>query len=266
MLDVPAPGRMFPTEATLMQTWLTLTRRELATYFVSITGYVIIAAATFLVGWSFVVLLDKLGTRPFSMPVTEVFYNTHVFWFILLLAVPIITMRLFALEKSSGTFETLMTTPVSDIQVVAAKFMAALVFYMLMWLPLLACPLIVQRYSSQPGFDLGAVGSTYLGIVLLGCPFLAIGGFASALSRSQMVAAMVSLVLGVSLFMLVFLPNQMPNQVTWQAQLLGCFALLEHMHDFARGVVDTRPVIVYFSLTAFFLFLTLRAVESRRWK
>ncbi len=227
-----------------MQTWLTLTRRELATYFVSITGYVIIAAATFLVGWSFVVLLDKLGTRPFSMPVTEVFYNTHVFWFILLLSVPIITMRLFALEKSSGTFETLMTTPVSDIQVVAAKFMAALVFYM----------------------DLGAVGSTYLGIVLLGCPFLAIGGFASALSRSQMVAAMVSLVLGVSLFMLGFLPNQMPNQVTWQAQLLGCFALLEHMHDFARGVVDTRPVIVYFSLTAFFLFLTLRAVESRRWK
>ena len=67
-----------------MQTWLTLTRRELATYFVSITGYVIIAAATFLVGWSFVVLLDRLGTRPFSMPVTEVFYNTHVFWFILL--------------------------------------------------------------------------------------------------------------------------------------------------------------------------------------
>ena len=249
-----------------MQAYLTLTRRELATYFVSITGYVIIAAASFLMGWSFIVLLDKLGTRPFSMPVTEVFYNTHVFWFIVLLAVPIITMRLFALEKSSGTFETLMTTPVSDLQVVAAKFMAALVFYMLMWLPLLACPLIVQRYSSQPVFDLGAVGSTYLGIVLLGCPFLAIGCFASALSPSQMVAAMVSLVVGVSLFLLSFLPNQVASQATWQAQLLSGFALLEHMHDFARGVVDTRPVVLYLSLTAFFLFLTLRAVESRRWK
>jgi len=249
-----------------MRTLLTLTRRELATYFVSITGYVIIAAATFLVGASFWVVLDKLGTRPFVMPVTEIFYNTHVFWFILLLAVPIITMRLFALEKSSGTFETLMTTPVSDIQVVAAKFMAAFVFYMVMWLPLLACPLIVQRYSSQPRLDLGAVGSTYLGIVLVGCPFLAIGCFASALSRSQMVAAMVSLVLGVSLFLISFLPDQMTTPVTWQGQLLSCFALLDHVHDFARGVVDTRPVVFYLSLTVFFLFLTLRAVESRRWK
>jgi ABC-2 type transport system permease protein len=173
---------------------------------------------------------------------------------------------LFALEKSSGTFETLMTTPVSDMQVVAAKFMAALVFYMLMWLPMLACPLIVQRYSSQPHFDLGAAGGTYMGIVLLGCPFLAIGCFASALSRSQIVAAMMSLVVGVSLFLLSFLPSQIPNPVTWPAQLLSCFALLEHMHDFARGIVDTRPVVVYLSLTAFFLFLTLRAVESRRWK
>ena len=95
---------------------------------------------------------------------------------------------------------------------------------------------------------------------------LAIGAIASALSPSQMIAAMVSLVLGVSLFLLSFLPNQIPGPIPWQAQLLSCFALLEHMHDFARGVVDTRPVIVYFSLTAFFLFLTLRAVESRRWK
>jgi ABC-2 type transport system permease protein len=250
----------------LMQTLLTLTRRELATYFVSITGYVIIAAATFLLGWSFVVLLDKVGTRPISMPVTEVLYNTHVFWFILLLAVPIITMRLFALEKASGTFETLMTTAVSDIQVVAAKFMAALIFYMVMWLPMLACPIIVQRYSSQPALDLGTVGTTYAGVILLGCPFLAVGCFASALSRSQMVAAMVSLVVSVSLFLLSFLPDQIPNQVTWQAQILSSFALLQHMHDFARGVVDTRPVIVYLSLTVFFLFLTLRAVESRRWK
>ena len=105
-----------------------------------------------------------------------------------------------------------------------------------------------------------------MGIVLLGCPFLAIGCFASALSPSQMIAAMVSLVLGVSLFLLSFLPNQIPGQVTWQAQLVSCFALLEHMHDFARGVADTRPMVLYLSLTAFFLFLTLRAVESRRWK
>ena len=111
-----------------MQAYLTLTRRELAGFFLSLTGYVIIAAATFLIGCSFVVMLAKLGTEPQLMPVTELFYMTPFFWLILLLAVPVITMRLFALEKFSGTFETLMTTPVSDMQVVAAKFTAALFF------------------------------------------------------------------------------------------------------------------------------------------
>src|SRR5947209_20319201 len=111
-----------------MQPYLTLTRRELAGYFLSMTGYIIIAAAAFLMGFSFVVLLIKLQHEPTPMPVTEVFYNTSFFWLILLLATPVITMRLFALEKFSGTFETLMTTPISDRQVVLAKFSAGLLF------------------------------------------------------------------------------------------------------------------------------------------
>ncbi len=251
----------------LMQAFWTLTRRELATYFVSVTGYIIIAAATFLIGLSFVVLLRNLGSDPSPMPVTELFYRTYFFWLILLLATPIITMRLFALEKFSGTFETLMTTPVSDLQVVLAKFTAALVFYMAMWLPMFACLFIVQRYANQPGaLDAGTVGSTYLGIFLLGALFLSLGCFASALTRSQMVAAMVTLLLGVTLFALGFLAEQIPIAAQWQAQVLGYFALFQQMQDFARGVVDSRSVVVYVSLTLFFLFLTLRAVESRRWK
>ena len=116
-----------------MKIYLTLLRRELAAFFFSLTGYVIIAAVTLLVGLSFVVLLTNLGNDPFTVPVTEMFYSTFFFWLILLLATPVITMRLFALEKSSGTFETLMTTPVSDVQVVAAKFAAAVVFYIKFW-------------------------------------------------------------------------------------------------------------------------------------
>ncbi len=95
-----------------MRIFWTLLRRELSSFFLSLTGYVIIAAVTLLVGLSFVVLIAGVGSDPFTAPVTEMFYGTFYFWLVLLLATPVITMRLFALEKASGTFETLMTTPV----------------------------------------------------------------------------------------------------------------------------------------------------------
>jgi ABC-2 type transport system permease protein len=250
-----------------MQKFLTLMRRELAGFFVSWTGYVIIAAAAFLMGLSFVVLLVKLRLESMPMPVTQVFYDSPFFWLILLLAAPVITMRLFALEKFSGTFETLMTAPVRDWQVVLAKFAAALVFYLVMWLPLLACILILRHYTNDPtAMDPAAIGSTFLGIALLGCAFLSVGCFASALTRSQIVAAMVSFAGGISLFLLSFLADRMELASGWVAQAFSYVSLVEHMQDFARGVVDTRPVVFCLSLTIFFLFLTLRVVESRRWK
>ncbi|HTY87049.1 MAG TPA: ABC transporter permease [Candidatus Acidoferrum sp.] len=250
-----------------MSFFLTLTRRELAAFFCSITGYVIIAAVTFLIGLSFVVLMTNLGTDPSPMPVTEMFYRTYFFWLIVLLGTPALTMRLFALEKFSGTFETLMTTPVSDLQVVAAKFVSALVFYTVMWLPLVACLFIVRHFTNQPGtLEAGTVGGMLLGVFLVGCLFLALGCFASALTRSQMAAAMISFVIGVSLFALGFLAEALPATAHWQSQVLSYFGLFEQLHDFARGVVDTRAVMFYISLTFLFLFLTLRVVESRRWK
>jgi len=243
----------------------TLTRRELGGYFLSITGYVIIAAAALLMGLSFVILVLKLQGIPMTIPVTELFYMTQFFWLILLLATPVITMRLFALERFSGTFETLMTTPVSDLQVVLAKFTAAMAFYMVMWLPLLGCILAV-RYGDVGTLDVGAVCSTFLGILLLGGVFISGGCWASALTRNQAVAAMISLLFGASLFLLAFLAGQLPNEAGWEGQTLATLALFDHMHDFARGVVDTRPVVLMVSLTLFFLFLTLRLIESRRWK
>lgn len=250
-----------------MQVFLTLTRRELATYFVSLTGYVIIAAATFLVGESFVVLLRNLGSTASPMPVTELFYQTPFFWLIIILSTPVITMRTFALERYSGTYETLMTTPVSDVQVVGSKFTAAWLFYMLMWLPLLACLYIIQSFAKQSGaLEVGTVGGMFIGIALVGALFIAIGCFSSSLTSSQMVAAMVTLTLGFGLFVLAFMAEQTTVTTQWQSQVLGHFALFRQMNDFARGVVDTRSVILFLSLTFFFLFLTLRAVESRRWK
>ncbi len=250
-----------------MQAWWTLTRRELGAYFLSITGYVIISAAMFLLGLSFVIMLVKLQQDPTPMPITELFYMTPFFWLILLLSAPVITMRLFALEKFSGTFETLMTTPVSDLQVVLAKFVAALVFYLLMWLPLAGCLLVIRHYCSDPAaFDFAALGSTFLGILLLGCLFISLGCCASALTRSQVTAAMITLAAGLTLFLVGTLADRLPIQVTWQTQVLASVALVEQMHDFARGVVDTRSIVLYLSLSFLFLFLCLRVIESRRWK
>src|SRR6266436_8536330 len=147
-----------------MRAYWTLTRRELSGYFFSLSGYVIIAAATFLTDLSFYAVLKNLVMQPAQMPVTEQFYGTLYVWVILALTTPVITMRLFALEKFSGTFETLMTAPISDLQVVLAKFTAALLFYMVMWLPLLACLFLVRYYTNDPAtFDGGAVSSTFLG-------------------------------------------------------------------------------------------------------
>lgn len=250
-----------------MQAYMTLVRRELAGYFMSLTGYIIIAAAALLAGLSFKVVLESLQRVPTLMPVTELFFSTLYFWLILLFPPAVITMRMFAFEKFSGTFETLMTAPVTDLQVVLAKFSSAFLFYLVMWLPLIACILIVRSYASDPtAFDAGAMASTFLGIALFGSLFISAGICASSLTKSQAIAIMISLAFALSLLILSFLAGQMTGDTSWKAQLLSCFAMGEQMRDFARGVVDTRSVVFLVSASLFFLFLTLRIIESRRWK
>ena len=249
-----------------MSIFWTLLRRELSSFFFSLTGYVIIAAVTLIIGSSFVMLISNLGTDPVSKPVTEVFFNSLMYWLLVILMAPVITMRLFAAEKAAGTFETLMTTAVGDGQVVAAKFIAALVFYMLAWLPTLGGLLLVQHFTNQTRLDWPLLVGMYLGVFLSGGLFLSIGCLASSLTKSQMVAAVVSLAAGVLLFILAYLAQAVPASATPQAEVLFYFNLFQQMEDFTRGVIDTRAVIFYLSATFLFLFLTLRVVESRRWK
>jgi len=140
------------------------------------------------------------------------------------------------------------------------------VFYTLIWLPLLGCLLVVRWFTnSLSAFDAGLLGSTFLGILLLGGLFISLGCFASALTRSQVTAAMISLVLSPTLFLLGILADQLPASNTWQSQVLATFALFTQMHDCARGVLDTRLIVFCLTATLFSLFLTLRVVESRRW-
>jgi ABC-2 type transport system permease protein len=250
-----------------MRIWWTLVRRELGGYFVSWTGYVVIAVVTLLLGLCFVSMLQALNAEKTEQPLMELFYGTYYFWLILILTSPVITMRSFAMEKSTGTFETLMTTPVSDLQVVLAKFIGAMIFYLLMWSPLVACLFIVRHFSNDPTVVMpGTVASTALGIALLGGLYMSMGCFASSLTRNQIIAAMFSFALGISLFMLSFLSAAMAGRASWVQKIFTHLSLVEHMRDFAHGVVDIRPLVFYLSLTALFLFLTLKAVESRRWK
>ena len=250
-----------------MRAYLTLTRRELASFFLSITGYVIIAGMALAVGGVFCLLLKAQGTQTVAIPITQVFFNNLVLWIVIALTPCIITMRLFALEKATGTFETLTTTPVSDLQIVAAKFTAAVVFFVVMWLPSLGYLFIIQNYANQPGaMDTGTVCSMYLGVFLVGCFILSVGCFASAMTKSQVLAAMVTLVAGIALLMLHFLAVLMPQNGHWQTEALSFFNITQQMLDFTRGILDTRVIVFYASVTFFFLFLTLRVIESRRWK
>jgi ABC-2 type transport system permease protein len=96
--------------------------------------------------------------------------------------------------------------------------------------------------------------------------FISAGCFASALTRSQVVAAMIALAFGTTLFLLSVLAEQFPMSGSWQAHVLSYFALFDQMHDFSRGIIDSRAVVLYLTVTFFFLFMTLRVVESRRWR
>jgi ABC-2 type transport system permease protein len=135
------------------------------------------------------------------------------------------------------------------------------------WLPLLAYPLLLKRFSVDLSqVDSGALGGTFIGIFLFGALYISVGCFASSLTRNQIIAAMNAFVLGLGLFLIGYLTFILPTRPGWQSALLAHVSMIEHMKDFTRGIVDTRQVVFYLSLTALFLFLTLKVVESRRWK
>jgi ABC-2 type transport system permease protein len=250
-----------------MRAYLTLTRRELAGFFYSWIAYIVIAGSVFLMGLSFVLLVAEFNSVPTLMPVTEIFLRSYFFWLILLFSAPVITMRLFALEKSSGTFETLMTAPVSDLAVVLAKFSAALVLYCLAWLPLLAFILILRYVAHDASLlDAGVLGATFLGLFLVGTLYMSMGCFASSLTSNQIVAAMITFAIGLGLFILSFGADHLAVERTWVTETLNYVCVTAHMEDFAQGVVDTRCLVFYLTSSAFFLFLTHRVVQSRRWR
>ncbi len=250
-----------------MSVFRALVRRELSAFFQGPTGFIIIAAVMFLIGLGFLVVLSGLNGEATPMPVTQVFYGTYFFWVILLLIAPVITMRSFAMERASGTYESLMTAPIGDWQVVLSKFAGALIFYMILWLPLLICSVVVRFYVGESAvLGLGTMFTSALGILMVGCLYMSIGCFASALTRNQAVAAVSGFALGAALFFTGFFSYFAGDRTDWLSQLARHISLANHMESFTRGVIDLGAIVFFLSLTGLFLYLTHKVVESRRWK
>ena len=250
-----------------MSVFRALVRRELSAFFQGPTGFIIIAAVMFLIGLGFLVLLSGLNGEATPMPITQVFYGTYFFWVILLLIAPVITMRSFAMERASGTYESLMTAPVGDWQVVLSKFAGALIFYMILWVPLLICSVVVRFYVGESSvLGLGTMFTSALGILMVGCLYMSIGCFASALTRNQAVAAVSGFALGAALFFTGFFSYFAGDRTDWLSQLARHISLANHMESFTRGMIDLGAIVFFLSLTGLFLYLTHKVVESRRWK
>jgi ABC-2 type transport system permease protein len=249
-------------------TW-TLIRREVTAYFLSPIAYVVLAAFLLVTGHLFYLttkLLTAKGPVGIEWPMQGLLADER-FWLVFLFIPPLLTMRLFAEERGSGTLEVLLTAPVRDWQVVLAKFLGAWIFYALVWLPTLVyLPILTNLSRGEFRIDPWPLATSYLGVILAGGMFLALGMFVSSLVRSQMVAAVISLVLSLVFVLAAFWRPEMDTSSLTYRGLFFVSVPLHFSRDFTRGVIDTRHLILYGSVTLFCLFLTVRSLESRRWR
>ena len=195
------------------------------------------------------------------------FFNWFLFWLPFVLIFPLITMRLFAEEFRLGTIEPLMTAPVRDLQVVLAKFFGALIFYITLWIPTLLYFAIFQKLTNQPAADsTGAFCGPYLMLLLMGMLYISIGCFTSVLTTNQIIAAVISFVAIALLFLIGLIQYVLLDVSSGMRDALGYFSAIEHMGTYSRGIIDTRPIVFYLSMTAFVLTLTYQVFQSRKWR
>lgn len=234
--------------------------RELRAYFLSPLAYVILFFFLLVNGVIFSVIISFLNDPryPAGRPFDALF---SISWLLLLFVVPLVTMRLLAEERRSGSIEVLMTAPVSAGQVVTGKFLAALTFVAFLWAPTVLYALLVGRWSDV---DWGIVGAGYLGILLIASFFLSLGVLASALTRNQIVSAVIAFAFMLVVFFVASLSELVT--ATWLQETVTYASVLDHLSEFSRGIVDTRRLVFYLSGTFFFLFTASRALDDRKWR
>ena len=257
-----------------MKNILAIAAKDIRSQFVSPIAYVVLTGYLLLGGWFFFNLLFRFNfllqlylsfRNPEAMQrlnlnefvIAPLLHNLSV---ILVILIPVITMRSFAEEKRSGTYELLMTSPLSITEIVLGKFLGAFVFILIMVLLTGVFPLILVLYGNpEPGIIL----SGYLGLLLLATAFVSVGLLTSSLTDNQIIAAVSCLV---ALLLLYVISWPADNAGAGIGAVLKYVSLTEHFGELVKGVIDTRDLTYFGSVIVFALFLTQRSVESLRWR
>jgi ABC-2 type transport system permease protein len=245
--------------------------KELRGYFVSPVAWVMMGLFALIFGWFFLSYLtyfvrnsmqSMMGGGPQSMNVNmdlirPLLSNASV---LVLFLLPMVTMRTYSEEKRSGTIELLLTSPLTDFEIIAGKFLGTVGLYLAL-LAVTAVYIAILFLYGNPEWRPLVAG--YLGLLLLGSCFIAIGLFISSTTKNQMVAGAATFVVGL-LFWIVSWFADSAGPTT--AQVLSYLSITEHFDDFGKGIIDTKHVIYYLSFISFGLFLTLKSVDSERWR
>ena len=253
-----------------MNTW-TIAKKELNSYFRSPIAYGVMAFFALIAGYFFYVAVvyfvrrgidSSMMGQSFPMDVNEfvvrpVFSNISV---IGLFLIPMITMRLFAEEKRTGTIELLLTSPVSDLSIILGKWLGGMLLYVSMLL-LSALSILVLFAFGKPDWHPIAIG--YLGLLLQGGAILAIGTFISNCTKNQIVAGVAGFAVALLLWVIDWVSGFETSVV---ARVLSYLSVLTHFDSFGKGVLDTKDIVYYVSVIFVGLFLTARSMESLRWR
>ncbi len=236
-----------------MKSTLIIFKRELRAYFDAPIAYVVITAFLLVTGWFFT-------TNFFVVAQADMRVVFGIIPFIFLFFTPAITMRLISEERKTGTMELLVTMPISDAAIIAGKYLASLALLTASVLPTLIYAISVGLLGD---IDTGATIAGYLGLILMGAAYLAIGTFGSSLTESQVIAFIVSFFLVFVFFLLDKILFILPN---WLVTPVEYLSIERHFQNISRGVIDSRDVIYYLSMIGLFLFLAARSLAARRWR
>ncbi|MEN8661816.1 MAG: ABC transporter permease [Lentimonas sp.] len=252
-----------------MRHYLILLKHELRMLLISPPTYIASVLFLMLMGFLYWSIIRGMVNAPADLLPSVQFFS--VFWIPVFFVVPLLTMRSIAGERSSGTLDTLMTTPTSRVAVVLSKFSGAYIFYMLLWFATLGFPIIASKLYPQAAasgllLDPASLIGSYLFLAISGLLFIAIGIFASSITRSQLVAGMLSFT---TLFVVIVGGQQLGNiasnadLVSWLNTTVNYLQIFQHLDDFSRGIIDTRPFFYYTSTAALLLGLSTLVIEAK---
>jgi ABC-2 type transport system permease protein len=238
-----------------MRNTFNIALRELESYFVTPMAYVVIVFFLFFSGLIFTFSIYQPSAR------AQLSGLLGSMVFLTLMVAPFLTMSALAQERGTGTLELLLTKPVKDREVVLGKYFGTLAIYLTMLILTLPFPILMSKWGD---FDWGPARVGYLGIFLVGASFIAIGLFASSLTRSQMASAGICLGAFLFVWLIGWVSYLMGGQESVIAQITKSISVFELFADFEKGILDSKNVVYFVSVAGFFLFLTTRVLEMRR--